>query len=123
MITQIPELGKKGSIPPIKQRFPRKKKKIVESAYETAFKKFIELVDFDKDAAKEVMELYEESIDENVRESILLYWIGSRRLAERIARPLFKIGSSKYKRILELQNKKKPGGRKPNWVILLVNLN
>jgi hypothetical protein len=123
MTSKIPELGAKGSMPPMKQKFPRKKKnKTLQSPYENALKKFIELNDFDKDAAKEIMDLYLESNDEQVRESILLYWISSRGLAERIARPLFGIGSTKYKRLLDLQIvKKKPGGRKPNWVYLIIN--
>ena len=113
----LPRFGHKGRILPRKQKFPRKKRRF-ESAYEKAVAEFIIMNDFNKEVALEILANYYDSKDEKYKESVLMYWIGSRRMKERVARPLFKIGSPRYKRMLELQGKRKPGGRKPNWVIL-----
>ena len=110
-------LGPKGSLPPKKQRNPRKPN------LKSAFEKFTEnYYNGNETEAKEVLTLYHNCGNEKIQESILTVQICHKSLSIRLAKKLFNIGSHKYNRIKDGRYKKKPGGYKPNFVSIIILL-
>ncbi len=119
-ITSIPVLGQKRLLITKKQKNPRKSKLQGRGKFEIAFDEFVQMNNFDSELAKSIIDNYQQSNNEEYKDSILTYWISTQKMRERVARPLFSIGDARYQRILTGQPKKKPGGKKPNWVILII---
>ena len=114
--SKIPKLGNKGAILPRKQKNERRRAKCTDSAYEKAFNTFVAMNNYNKAVAMDILEGYRASDDEGYKDNVLHYWIGLRKIKERMARLLFNIGYNKFQRALLGSQKMKPGGRKPNWV-------
>jgi len=111
---KLPMLGHKGAPPPRKHKNPRLQAKTnIDVKY---FNGFAALNNHNVVLARSIIHGFKESNDEEYQSAILNYWIGVVKIKERMARSVFGIGHSRYVRSLNKLEKKKPGGRKPNWV-------
>ena len=120
---KIPNLGKKGSILPRKQKNPRPSKKKDGKLKKGAnymgspfWKDFVALNAYNVTLSKSIMDGYWKSEDKIYKDSVITYWVRVCKMKERMARNLFGIGYSRYNSTKNGEEKKKPGGRKPNWV-------
>lgn len=116
---KIPKLGFKGAMPTAKQKNPRKANKVLTESekYEAAFYDFVAMNSGNVDVAKTIIEGFHlHKKDPDYQDTILQYWIGVPRMAERKARILFGVGGHRYHRHKILEKKKKGGGMKSNWV-------